>query len=133
LHPASKAPYGAGKLAPQSRLDVDSECYFKADCGRSGKMPVKKSLAHLALTVRKTIQDFGMLSGGEHVLVAVSGGPDSIALLLCLHKLAPNLNLTLTVAHLNHGIRGTEADADEDFVRRVSADLDLPFVSEILT
>jgi tRNA(Ile)-lysidine synthase len=84
----------------------------------------------LEIRVRKTIRDFGMLSGGEHVLVAVSGGPDSVALLLCLHKLAPNLNLTLTVAHLNHGIRGKEADADEDFVGRLSADLDLPFVSE---
>jgi tRNA(Ile)-lysidine synthase len=84
----------------------------------------------LEIRVRKTIGDFGMLSGGEHVLVAVSGGPDSVALLLCLRKLAPNLNLTLTVAHLNHGIRGAEADADEDFVGQLSADLDLPFVSE---
>jgi tRNA(Ile)-lysidine synthase len=84
----------------------------------------------LEIRVRKTIRDFGMLSGGEHVLVAVSGGPDSVALLLCLHKLAPHLKLTLTVAHLNHRIRGTEADADEDFVGRLSADLDLPFVSE---
>jgi tRNA(Ile)-lysidine synthase len=84
----------------------------------------------LELRVRKTIQQFGMLSGGEHVLVAVSGGPDSVALLVCLHKLAPELSLTLTVAHLNHGIRGTEAVADEEFVRRLSSGLNLPYLSE---
>lgn len=73
-----------------------------------------------------------MLTGGEHVLIAVSGGADSTALLLCLHKLSSEFGLSLTVAHLNHRIRETEADADEDFVRRMSADLGIPFVSEII-
>jgi tRNA(Ile)-lysidine synthase len=80
--------------------------------------------------VYKTIRKYGMLSPSDHVVVAVSGGADSIALLLCLHKLTPRLHLSLTVAHLNHRIRGPEADADEDFVRRLSAGLGLPFVSE---
>jgi tRNA(Ile)-lysidine synthase len=71
-----------------------------------------------------------MVADGDHVVVAVSGGADSTAMLLCLRKLAPRLHISLTVAHLNHGIRGSEADADEDFVRQLSAALSLPFVSE---
>lgn len=98
-------------------------------------MPVKKQSDKtypLEIQVRKTIQNHNMLTPGEHVLVAVSGGADSVALLLCLHKLAPELHLSLTTAHLNHRIRGLEGDADEDFVRRMSADLQLPLFSEII-
>jgi tRNA(Ile)-lysidine synthase len=86
----------------------------------------------LEILVRKTIRKYGMLAGGEHVLVAVSGGADSAALLLCLHSLLSEFRLTLTVAHLNHKIRGAEADADEDFVRTMSAGLGLPFISETI-
>jgi tRNA(Ile)-lysidine synthase len=86
----------------------------------------------LEAQVRKTIRAFHMLSESEHVLVAVSGGADSTALLLCLHKLALAFRLTLTVAHLNHGIRGAEADEDEDFVRKTSAELGLRFISETI-
>jgi tRNA(Ile)-lysidine synthase len=66
------------------------------------------------------------------VLAAVSGGADSTALLLCLVGLAEDYRLRLTVAHLNHRIRGSEGDADEDFVRRMSAALKLPYVSDII-
>jgi tRNA(Ile)-lysidine synthase len=86
----------------------------------------------LELLVRKTVQKYNMLNPGENVLVAVSGGADSVALLHCLHRLAPSMKLSLTIAHLNHRIRGFEGDADEDFVRRMSASLKIPFVSEII-
>ncbi len=86
----------------------------------------------LEVRVLKTIQSHGMLAAGEHALVAVSGGADSVALLLCLHRLASRLDIALTVAHLNHGIRGPEADADEDFVRRLSGELRLQFFSEAM-
>jgi tRNA(Ile)-lysidine synthase len=86
----------------------------------------------LEIRVRKTIQKYNMLSPNEHVLVAVSGGADSVALLHCLNKLASSLHLSLTIAHLNHRIRGFEGDADEDFVRRMSADIKIPFCSEII-
>ena len=70
-----------------------------------------------------------MLKSGEHVLVAVSGGADSMALLICMHDLAPRMDLRLTVAHLNHCLRGAEANEDEEFVRSISARLGWPFVS----
>jgi tRNA(Ile)-lysidine synthase len=98
-------------------------------------MPTLKSTAKayaLEIQVRKTIEQFNMLVTGEHVLVAVSGGADSTALLLCLHKLASDLSLSLTAAHLNHRIRGAEADEDQDFVGKMCADLGIPFVSEII-
>jgi tRNA(Ile)-lysidine synthase len=87
-------------------------------------------LAALELQALRTMRKFAMLRREEHVLVAASGGADSMALLLCLHDLAPRMNLKLTVAHLNHGIRGEEAVADEAFVRRRSAELGWPFLSE---
>lgn len=78
--------------------------------------------------VRKTIQNHDMLAAGEHVLVAVSGGADSVALLHCLVALSSEYDLGLTVAHLNHRIRGEAADADADFVRRMSLELGLRFI-----
>jgi len=102
---------------------------------RSEKMPGKKPSARLhplEIQVRKTIERYSMLAPGEHVLVAASGGADSTALLLCLHKFAAAFPLTLTAAHLNHRIRGTEADDDQEFVRRMCADWGISFVSEII-
>ena len=64
-----------------------------------------------------------MLRGGEVVLVAVSGGPDSIALLDVLCALREPLGLTLTVVHVHHGLR-PEADAEADGVCRLSESLD---------
>lgn len=67
--------------------------------------------------IEKTIKEQAMLKGGEHLLLAVSGGPDSTALLHAMQRLAPRYDLRLTVAHLNHGLRGAESDRDEAFVR----------------
>ena len=95
-------------------------------------MPIKEKPARPALEshARRTIQKYEMLKPGDHVVVAVSGGADSTALLLCLNALASEFNLSLTVAHLNHRIRAAEADADEEFVRKLAARMGLPFVSE---
>lgn len=56
---------------------------------------------------------------GKNILVALSGGADSVALLRGLLQLQPALNLTLRAAHLNHQLRGAEADADAAWVREL--------------
>jgi tRNA(Ile)-lysidine synthase len=63
------------------------------------------------------------------LLVAVSGGADSTALLLGLGNLARDLHLRLHAAHLHHGLRGTEADADLDFVRALCRRLGVPLTA----
>jgi len=63
-----------------------------------------------------------MLRGGEGVLVAVSGGPDSVALLDVLCSLRASLALALSVAHVHHGLR-PEADAEAEAVERLCARL----------
>ncbi|MBR2714621.1 MAG: tRNA lysidine(34) synthetase TilS [Ruminococcus sp.] len=67
----------------------------------------------------KAMADFSMLGAFDKVIVALSGGADSIALLHALNSIKEKYNLTLYACHLNHMIRGDEADADENFVREV--------------
>jgi hypothetical protein len=66
--------------------------------------------------VRGTIEKYGMLRKGDTVVVAVSGGPDSVALLHVLNSLKSIYGLRLHVAHLEHGIRGDESRGDMKFV-----------------
>ena len=76
-----------------------------------------------------TLRD-GLLAQGEHVVVGVSGGPDSLCLLHCLCSLQAEFDLCLHVAHLHHGLRGAEADGDADFVWDLAADWRLPCTVE---
>ncbi len=69
------------------------------------------------------------LPRGAHAVLAVSGGPDSMALLHAASCLRTPLDLRLTCAHFNHHLRGADADADERFVREQCALLGMPFVS----
>ena len=69
-----------------------------------------------------------MLDAGDHVLVSVSGGPDSVALLSFLHVLSKKLCLTLSVVHFNHGLRLTESEEDALFVAHLCQDLAIPCV-----
>jgi len=73
--------------------------------------------------VRKTIENHSMLVQGDHLLVAVSGGADSVSLLHVLARLADEYRLQLTVAHLNHDLRGAESEHEEAFVRRLCAEM----------
>ena len=78
----------------------------------------------------KTIKDFDMLHRGEHILVALSGGVDSSVLLDVLLKCREELGIAVSAAHLNHMLRGEDADGDEAFVREKCEKLGVPFVSE---
>ncbi len=82
--------------------------------------------------VKKTIQKYRMLSQGDRVIVGVSGGMDSVALLCALHKVREVYGVSLVVGHLNHGLRGKESLRDAEFVRKMALDLNLPYETESL-
>jgi len=73
--------------------------------------------------LRETIRKYHMLSRGQTVLVAFSGGPDSTTLLHLLHSLRKEFQITVCAAHLNHGLRGAEAEQDERFAREFASHL----------
>jgi tRNA(Ile)-lysidine synthase len=82
--------------------------------------------------IQQTVHERQLLRGGQSILVAVSGGLDSMVLLRLLHALAPLNNWRLSVAHLNHCLRGRSSDADENLVRRICEKLSLPlFVEQV--
>jgi tRNA(Ile)-lysidine synthase len=77
------------------------------------------------LKVRATIETYSMIEPGSRVLVAVSGGADSVALLHILSELRKPLGFELAVAHLNHSLREEDSDADQAFVEELAGDLGL--------
>lgn len=84
---------------------------------------------HLLQSVKQTMCAFHMLQKGDAVLIGVSGGPDSVALLHILRLLAPEMSFSLGVAHLNHCLRGKDSDNDATFVQSLCKQLDLPCYS----
>ena len=78
-------------------------------------------------SVRSTVRRYGLLPAGSRVAVALSGGADSVALLYLLREIAEEEAFQVAgVAHLNHLLRGADADADERFCRECASKLDLP-------
>ena len=83
-------------------------------------MPVTRS-------VLRTIRRYRMVPEHGRVVVALSGGPDSVGLVHLLRDLAPDAGFTLAgIVHFNHQLRGSDAEADEAFCRRLAAALGLP-------
>ncbi len=80
--------------------------------------------------VQNAIETYHLLQPGARVVVGVSGGPDSVALLHVLWRLAGPWNLTLHVAHLHHALRGADADADAEFVAALADAWGLPCTVE---
>ncbi len=84
----------------------------------------------LLTDVQGTIERHQLLSHGDAIVVGVSGGPDSLCLLHVLLRLREAYALRLHVAHLNHRLRGAEADADAAFVARLAEEWGLPATIE---
>jgi len=82
--------------------------------------------------VRKTIDKHRMIAPGDRVLVGLSGGADSVALLSVLDRLRPALGHTLAAAHFNHRTRGAESDRDEAHARRLCETLRIDLVTGAL-
>jgi len=76
------------------------------------------------------ISRHNLISPGQKIVVAVSGGPDSVVLLHLLCQIRDNYGIELTAAHLNHTLRGEESDRDEDFVEQLAEKYGVRFISQ---
>jgi tRNA(Ile)-lysidine synthase len=90
------------------------------------------SAENLIGAVRRTVTQSGIFTPGETIVVAVSGGPDSTALLHALATLSVEWNVCLVGAHLNHGFRGAEAEGDAEYVRALCDRLGIPCYCEFV-
>ena len=75
--------------------------------------------------IERAIETGGIIRNGERVLVACSGGPDSVALACALHAVTQSMSLTLALAYVNHGVRAS-AWQDECVVLEIAARYELP-------
>ncbi len=75
------------------------------------------------------IKEKNLIRENDRILVAFSGGTDSLALLLILHELKESLKIEIGACHLNHMLRGNDADEDENFTREIARKLNIPYYS----
>ncbi len=76
--------------------------------------------------VEKTIEKFSLIPQNSKILVALSGGPDSVTLLHVLLQLKENLRIEVAAAHLNHMLRDEESEKDEQFVKNLCREWNVP-------
>lgn len=81
----------------------------------------------LTKKAERFIREQKLIEAGERVLVGLSGGADSVCLAAVLHELSDTLSIRLGAFHVNHGIRGKEADADEAFSQKFCETLGIDF------
>ncbi len=72
------------------------------------------------------IRQYDLVQKGDTVICAVSGGADSVALLVAMYLLKDKLAITLKAAHYNHGLRGSESDGDQAFVEELCRQYEIP-------
>jgi len=77
--------------------------------------------------IKQYIESESLIQKGDHLLLGISGGVDSIALLHLFHELKNEYQLALSVVHINHGLRSKSADKDQQFVSEQCAELGIPF------
>lgn len=79
--------------------------------------------------IRSTAEKYNMLRKGDTVVCGLSGGADSVCLLLALRELADDMDFFLEAIHINHCLRGEESDGDEQFCRELCCRIDIPFIA----
>ena len=84
---------------------------------------------NLVQKVSEYMQEHHMVEDGQKIVVGVSGGADSMGLLTVLSELAEYFHLSLVVVHVNHGVRGQSADADQSYVENVCREQEIPCYS----
>ena len=75
-----------------------------------------------------TAKKYSMTETGDEVIAALSGGADSVCLLLALNELKETLGIKLSAIHVNHCLRGNESDRDEQFCRDLCGRLRIPLI-----
>jgi len=84
----------------------------------------RHTISMLHELVRSAIRQWNLIERGDRIIVGVSGGPDSLALLLALKALSPEYHLSLLAAHVDHMLRDSSS-VDARFVRRFCDNLGL--------
>jgi tRNA(Ile)-lysidine synthase len=118
-----------------SLSDTGNECgiktpgwrYFDALCSSGRDMNIVKDIIK---KVENTISKYRMVGRGDRVIVAISGGADSVCLLDVLHSLKEVLGIELVVAHFDHGLRPNEDEYETDFVKSLAASFNCDFVTK---
>lgn len=80
--------------------------------------------------VFRDIKEHNLIEKGDNILIGVSGGADSIALLYVLLEVREEIDFNIFIAHVNHGVRGEEALEDERYVENTARKLGLPYYSK---
>ncbi len=89
-------------------------------------MGCQSSMLKMEEKVHHGLKTRALLHRGDRIVVAVSGGPDSVALLACLVSLSSRWNWGLSIGHVNHGLRGSESEGDAEFVRWLGKKFSVP-------
>jgi len=87
-------------------------------------------MEYMEKKVLDAIIEHNLIEENDNIVVGVSGGPDSMALLYCLLEVRKIIPFSLHVAHVNHGVRGEEAKRDQLFVEKKCSELGLPFYTK---
>ena len=123
-YPVPSCQYKASVLTLRNRRATEN---WELRTGFRYHFPVHELSARLL----KTIRGQELIRPGDRVAVAVSGGADSVALLRLLVEIRAELGILLSVAHVNHKLRGEESDEDERFVAELARQLGLELHSTV--
>jgi tRNA(Ile)-lysidine synthase len=116
---------GKGKRQFSDERPVENE-FFETGFAIEGVTVTR--LPKLTTSVLKTIRQQQLFLEGAPVLVAVSGGADSMALLHLLHSLSPKLKISLYAATFDHGLRGSDSAADAGYVQKTAEAWGIPVI-----